>query len=110
MANDTKITKQPPGQKRDRTGGRGKRIKKAAREYFIKLLNGEDVKKEAVAKANGFPNEPNVLSKNGVKEKYGLDKIEEAIEEAAKLFGSIAKINDKEKARISNLIYNTLSR
>jgi len=42
--------------------------------------------------------------------KYGLDKIENEIEEAARLFGSIAKIDNKEKARISNLIYNTLLR
>jgi hypothetical protein len=109
-ANETKTTKKPAGQKRDRTGDRGKRIKKAAQEYFMGLMKGEDVKKDEIAKKYDFTKEPNVLSKATVKKEYGLDKIEDAIEEAVRLFGSIAKIDDKEKARLHNLIYNTLKR
>jgi len=106
--NDTKKNKQPSGQKRNVTGDREERIKKAASEYFTKLLNGKDVTKEAIAIQHGL--EKSVLSKADVKKKFGLDKIEDEIEEAKRLFGSIAKIDLKEASRLSNSIYNTLCR
>ena len=104
-ANDTKV----PKQKRDRKS-RGRRIKAAASEYFVRLLKGEDVKKEEVAKKHGFHKETNVLSKNETMQRYGLSTIEDAINEAVQCFGSIGNIDSKENARISNIIYNRLCR
>jgi len=87
---------------------RAKKIKKAASEYYTELLKGSDVKKEGIAIKHGL--EKNVLSKTSIQEKYGLDRIERGIDDAVTFFGSIPKIEDKEKARLLNLIYNTLKR
>jgi len=87
---------------------RVKKIRKAASEYYTEQLKGNDVKKESIAIKHGL--EKNVLSKTNIQEKYGLDKIERAIDDAVTFFGSIPKIEDKEKARLFNLIYNTLKR
>jgi hypothetical protein len=101
---------QPATQKRDRTGGRGDRIKNAAYEYYSGLLKGETVKKEEIAKQHGFEKETNVLSKADVMKKYGLDKIEEKIDEVERLFESIAKIDNKERTKLLTIVYNTLKR
>ena len=102
------LTKNPA--KQSDAKDRARRIRNAAYEYYRKLLKGEDVTKEGIAANHGFEKETNVLSKDHIQKKYGLDTIEKAIDEAVRLFESIQKINDKEKARLRNSIYNTLKR
>ena len=89
---------------------RAKRIRKAAYEYYTELLKGNDVTKEGIAVKHGFTREKNVLSKERIQEKYGLDKLEQNVDEAIQFFGSIPKIEAKERARLLTLIYNTLKR
>jgi hypothetical protein len=42
--------------------------------------------------------------------KYGLDKIEEKIDEVERLFESLAKIDNKERTKLLTIVYNTLKR
>ena len=90
--------------------GRSERIKNAAYDYYPKLLKGEDVTKESIAIKHRFTKEKNVLSKEHVQRKFGLDKIEDEIDNARRCFGSITNIDDKEIARLLTLIYNVLKR
>lgn len=81
-------------------------IKKTAKEYWIKKVNGELVSQEDIAKENGFEKEPNILSKS-IAEPY-MTKISQTIDGAVAVHGAIQDWDARTRSSMLTFIYDTL--
>jgi len=85
---------------RSKSAERAKKVKKAAREYGTRYVNGEDVTREEMAMKYVSKGEPTALSKPKAL-KLCMEEINNRIEDAKKMFGGdIRNIDDQTKTAL----------